>query len=744
VGATADTSQTTESGSAGLDPPALLALLEHVDDALLGLRFDGTVTFASPSVRTLLGWDERGMVGGSILDYLRPEAVGEITDALVRWQGRRGSVAGERVAIRALDGRWVDVVYQVTIDPRLGSLGDLVVTFRAADGWDEARLRLIERAYNEDRLVRLASTLVSHGPGRFQEGLDEAVAELAGLSWVTRVSVWRVSGDRVERRATWSARQGAPEADLPRRLPLDRVPRLAALEEVFAQPGRLPADSVGSSLTSSGVESVLAVAMSIGGRFTGFTMIETTFPGPVFEATHFATLRSASAVLAEAFERHDLERELAARANTDRLTSLPNRWSFDESLDAALAELAEGRSDGVAVMLMDVDRFKVVNDSLGHDAGDTVLVEVAQRLSSLVRQREQLDVAARLGGDEFVLLVPGCPTADDALAVAGDVIDALGPPFDVAGHAVPLTASVGVVHTRRTRAASGELLRRAEGAMYQAKTLGGGKVALEDRAERDRTSGRVRDEAELRAAIEGGQLAVHYQAEWNLASSALIGAEALVRWNHPRRGLMSAGEFIPLAEDCGLILPLGMQVLAEACRTVSGWSGDGLPANFVLRVNVSARQLLDEQLAEQIADVLRDTGLPPRQLCLELTESTLLADPAGAAVVLDRLRALGVGVAVDDFGTGFSSLLYLKQLPLTSLKIDRAFVEGVTEDPRDRAIVSAVTQLAREIGISATAEGVETPEQRDVLVELGCERAQGFLLSRPEPVEQFRRHLAAG
>jgi diguanylate cyclase (GGDEF)-like protein/PAS domain S-box-containing protein len=724
-----------------LDRAALLTLLEHLDESLLGLRFDGSIAFASPSVKSLLGWDAQGLVGTSLLDYLRPGSIGPMADVVSQLSGQRGTDASDTTEMRALDGQWVPVRYHLTLGPDLGGLGDLVVTLQGAEAWDERRAALVERALNEDRLVRLASIFVNYGFGQFDQALDAAVNELAGLPWVTRVSVWRSMGERAVRQACWTAPQAGPHRPLSHRLPLQRLRRLAAGEELVLRPELLPEWALPANLSVSGVTSLLCVPMLVDSRFIGFVMVETTYPGPVFEASHFATLRSACAVLAQAFERHDLERELNERASTDRLTALANRWTFLGQLDEALVAVDEGRSAGVAVALMDLDRFKIVNDSLGHEAGDRVLIEMAHRLMTAIARQPALAAPARLGGDEFLVMAPQCATPEEAVALLEQLVEVLIPPFDLGGQAVTLTASVGVVHARDALADGGELLRRADLAMYQAKGQGGGRVELEDGDVRERVTGRISDEAELRTAIEDGQLRVHFQGEWDLEHRQLLGAEALVRWQQPERGMVPPALFIPLAEECGLIGRLGMTVLREACRSLAGWSQRGLPEDFVLRVNVSALQLADATLATEIADVLASFRLDPERVCLELTESSLLVDPVGAVVALDKLRELGVGVAVDDFGTGFSSLLYLKELPLTSVKIDKAFVDGLPDESRDRAIVASVVRLAEEIGISVTAEGVERAPQASALLDLGCRRAQGFLLSRPEPADRFEARL---
>jgi EAL domain-containing protein (putative c-di-GMP-specific phosphodiesterase class I) len=316
----------------------------------------------------------------------------------------------------------------------------------------------------------------------------------------------------------------------------------------------------------------------------------------------------------------------------------------------------------------------------------------------------------------------------------------LEPPFDVGGRPFRLTASAGVAHAADSEDAE-ELIRRADVAMYRAKEQGGDRIVMDDEAMRDEVTARLRHEAELRTAVEGDGLEVHLQGEWSLPDRRLLGAEALARWRRPDGDLVAAGSFIPLAEECGLIHALGTRVLSETCDVVAGWMAQDRHDGFSVRVNLSPLQLRQDELADQIAGVLETSGLPAEHLCLELTESALLDDPERALRVLGSLRDLGVGLAVDDFGTGYSSLLYLKRLPVTSLKIDRAFVSGLPDDAADRAIVAAVVRLADEMGFDVTAEGVETEEQATTLVELGCVRAQGYLLSRPEPADDMAVRL---
>ncbi|MEZ5144663.1 MAG: GGDEF domain-containing protein [Acidimicrobiales bacterium] len=722
----------------------LTALLGHVAEVVIALRADGTITFASPSVRDLLGYDPEAVVGRNLVEFLHPDELEYNLDNIARWVGRDGTPRGERQRARTSTGDWVWVDYDLVSGEAVTPFGDLVLTLRG-DGWADAdgparRQRLL----NEDRLVRLASAFLQVPVERFEEGLAAAMGELAGLPWITRVSAWRSEGDRAVRRSVWEAPRGAPTVALPDRMRIDDwrfLRRLAAGEEVHIRSAaHLPDDWADERtwMVEAGVQSALAVPMLVGPTFTGFVMVEVTLGDMAFDAGHLSTVRSAAAILAEAFARHDVERELARRAREDALTGLPNRWAFAEHLDTALAALEQGEVAGLAVALVDLDRFKLVNDAFGHAGGDRLFTEVVRRITAVAPEGT---LVARLGGDELLVLHPDVAGADDAVARTRELVASLDPPFEVDGAPVVLTASVGVAHATGADGGSGELLRRAEVAMYRAKDAGGHQVAVDAPVGDGEVAHRLRREAELRDAVDRDHLDVYFQGEWDLDGSHLVGAEALVRWPHPADGVLAAGAFIPLAEECGVIEQLGAQVLRRACRSLAAWRTTGLPDEFVLRVNLSAHQLRQADIVEVVIDALRDADVPAASLCLELTESALLVDPVRAAEVLAELRAAGVGLAVDDFGTGYSSLLYLKRLPLTSLKIDRSFVAGLPDDASDAAIVRAVIGLAHSLGVGITAEGVETDEQRGTLVDLGCHRAQGYLLSRPEPEADFAARL---
>ncbi|MDE3086593.1 MAG: EAL domain-containing protein [Acidobacteriota bacterium] len=430
---------------------------------------------------------------------------------------------------------------------------------------------------------------------------------------------------------------------------------------------------------------------------------------------------------------------LAHAAIHDPLTGLPNRTLFLDRLGVALSR-AQRQHHQVAVAFLDLDRFKLVNDGLGHGAGDDLLQAVAQRIAGALRDE---DTVARFGGDEFTILWEGVADEAEAVTVARRVLEELQRPFDLQGSPVYVSASIGVALTDGTALPS-SLLRDADAAMYLAKDEGRGRVAVFDGKGHAVALESLHVMNELHRALAQGEFRVHYQAIVDVETQEVVGSEALVRWMHPDRGLLLPDQFIKVAEDCGLIVPLGDWVLTEACRQTARWNRTAAVrgvAPVEINVNVSPRQLASPDFPAAVERALSESRIDPSLVCLEITEGTLMRDERAAADALGRLRALGVQIGIDDFGTGYSSLSYLKHFPIDSLKVDRTFVEALGAGSDESAIVAAVVGLAHSLGLVAVAEGVETERAMFELRRLGCDRAQGFLLSRPAPVEEHEHLL---
>ena len=440
-----------------------------------------------------------------------------------------------------------------------------------------------------------------------------------------------------------------------------------------------------------------------------------------------------------AIERSRTRSELVHQALHDVLTGLPNRALFVDRLEQALAR--SERTDGlVAVIFLDLDRFKTINDSLGHEAGDRVLVEVAARLHDVVRPSDTL---ARFGGDEYTVLCE--PTsAYQGLAIADRLAVALSRPIESGGHEVFLTASVGIAFGRHGDHPA-DLIRDADSAMYKAKERGPGEVETFDVEMRARSLRRLEIEHDLHRAVERDELRLYWQPIVELATGDIVAAEALLRWQHPERGLVMPDEFIPAATETGLIVPIGQWVVESACDQLKLWRQAGLTEpGFVGSVNASAREIETGQLAESVRGALARSGVPASELCLEVTERYLMKEAGAALDVVNALHDLGGQLALDDFGTGHSSLLVLKRLPIQTVKVDRAFVQGLDDDDQDAAIVEAVASLAHALGLRAVAEGIETETQRRKSYELGCDLGQGFLFARPQPAAEMTALLRQG
>jgi diguanylate cyclase (GGDEF)-like protein/PAS domain S-box-containing protein len=447
--------------------------------------------------------------------------------------------------------------------------------------------------------------------------------------------------------------------------------------------------------------------------------------------------RRATVVVRDISERLDSQEQMWRLAHFDDLSGLPNRLLFRQLLEQALLDAGRSRKP-LALLLIDLDRFKLINDTLGHDAGDEVLREVTARLRHCLGET---DIISRFGGDEFAALIRDIGDADAARTAAKRVLAAVDKPYRINGDEYHLSASIGISTFPGDSADATALLRNAELAMYRAKDQGKNNFQFHSPQMNARSFEYVVLERFLRRAIEQDEFLIHYQPQVEVGSGRLTGAEALLRWNHPGMGMMQPDKFIPLAEETGLIVPIGRIVMMRACIAARRWQECGL-AGFRVAVNLSPRQFVQSELVADVRHILEDTGLAPESLELEITESMVMENPDRAAAILHELRAVGVKLAIDDFGTGYSSLGYLKRFPVDTLKIDRSFIKDVPADADDVAITHAVIAMGRSLRLATVAEGVETTAQAEFLATHGCDLMQGYLISRPLPLDDMDLFLS--
>lgn len=423
----------------------------------------------------------------------------------------------------------------------------------------------------------------------------------------------------------------------------------------------------------------------------------------------------------------------------DALTSLPNRSLFYDRIYHGLARAR--RSDSrVALMLLDIDRFKIINDSLGHDAGDVLLKAIAMRLNEGVRD---MDTVARLGGDEFVVVLEGIHDTEDVVFVANKLLSTLSRPLEISGHTLTTTVSIGVSIFPEDGADTDELLKNADIAMYKAKEAGKNNCQFYTKGMNATAVNYLLLENDLRRAVEQQQLTLYYQPQVDLQTGEMMGVEALVRWQHPERGLVSPAHFIPLAEETGLIVPIGEWVLREACRQQKVWLDAGKRVGKVA-VNLSPRQFRQKNFPGKVEAILKETGLEAKHLELEITESCAMEHAGETINQLNQLNQMGMYLAIDDFGTGYSSLAYLQRFPIQKLKIDRSFINDIHDDHNDAAIAKSIIGLAHNMQMRVVAEGVENEQQAEWLREMGCDQAQGFLYSKPMTAKQLENHFRNG
>jgi diguanylate cyclase (GGDEF)-like protein/PAS domain S-box-containing protein len=766
----------------GLDGELSARLLELTSDVAAAVDRDGVVVQANPALARAAGRDPAGL-GAELL--VHPEDRFRARAAVRRvLDGEMGVELELRVGSRVTGWRWVlvtlgadriggllygigkDVTEYRRSERRLARAEDIFRSLAGAapNGVFAADARG-EASYVNERLAQIlgrdGEELLGRGWLAAIPGDERARLRGAGRDGPVELRVVRPGGDERWIRTHVSpvgpgpagyvgAVEDVTEEVRARRELAGREAELRMLAEnssdflsrhapdgtfLYASPasrrllGREPGHLVGKRgidlVLAEDRRAVAAAARSAGGLGAVTYRVRRTDGAIVWFESTLRALEGGEivAVSRDVSARKAAELELAHQALHDALTGLPNRVLFLDRLKHALAGAKRRGAGATAVFFLDVDRFKLVNDSLGHDAGDELLVDVARRLGETLRPA---DTVARFGGDEFTVLCEDLADGDEAEAIAGRIVDVFAEPFVLAGGEVFLSTSVGIALAGGPDERPEDLIRDADAAMYRAKERGKARFEVFDEDMRATATHRLELETALRRALEHGELRVHYQPALDLARREVVGCEALVRWEHPERGLLAPAEFVPLAEETGLIVPLGAWVLREACRTAAGW-----PEERDVAVNLTARQIAQPDVVAVVAGALAEAGLEPARLCLELTESGVLG--AGAAETLRALKALGVKLAIDDFGTGWSSLGHLRSFPLDVVKLDRSFVAGLGTAPRDDAIAEAVISLAHALGLSTVAEGVETEGQRAVLERLGCDTAQGYLFGRPAP-----------
>ena len=601
--------------------------------------------------------------------------------------------------------------------------------------------KLLHQTRLDELVSKVAERLMSASATTRQEVFDWTVKELCEFL-ATDVAFIR-RNDHVRglsiMEAEWPHRVDVPDPDPLGEVPFDSDPVFAAMRDLKAPylPGVDLDEYFAHVDEATGVDDVYgaAVPLLMHGQTWGILGF-LHFNKHTWVQAEINALQAVASMLVQLQARIDAEEQTIFNANHDDLTGLPNR----RALIAELVRRLESGRD-TAVMIIDLDRFKVMNDFLGHASGDRLLVTIADRLRTSIRAN---DFAARLGGDEFVFLVDQITSEMEILATSFRLLEIIAEPVDIHGQMFSHTASIGIALAPDSHPDAVEMLGWADVALYSAKNRGRNQAVVFDAQLREVANERSELELSLRDAIDEGGLRLHFQPEVDLRTGKLLALEALVRWEHPVRGMIPAAEFITVAEETGLIVNIGRWVFAEACRTMSMWCTTYPESDFVLRINMSPAEFLMDDIVEFVEECLVLNGVPGDRVCIEITEYTVLDKPEKTAKILLGFQALGVEVALDDFGTGFASMTELKNLPVNVLKLDLSFVQGITHDIYDRAIVESIIRLGNALSLKVVAEGIETTDIADKLVDLGCQRGQGYLISRPVPPKDLETILRKG
>jgi diguanylate cyclase (GGDEF)-like protein len=742
---------TTPHSPSGLAGEQLRLVIDTIVEAVPGTE---VVDVVARSGVTILGFDEASFAApGTEVAHSR------IRDRVL------GQLSGG-APIGSFSCTVNGVVWGVLVEPiqiQGGGVKGALVVAREGRAWS-SRERALTKTLG-GLLSHVATLATRESSLLHQQRLDELVSQVAErlmsvssrtrtevLSWTTRLLAEFLGADVAFLRRNDHARGlSVLEAEWPLReiedpdplgeVPFDADPVFAAMQDLrepyLPVPDGTPDEYLERVEAGSGVKMV-------GGAAVPLLMADQTWG--ILGFLHFGlhawspaevnALQAVASMLVQLQARLDAEEQTEYNAYHDDLTGLANRRALLRELKDRLSAHRT-----TAVLVFDLDRFKVMNDFLGHANGDRLLTTIADRIRTSIRSN---DFSARLGGDEFVILVDNAASEMEVLASAYRILDVVGCPIEIAGQLVSHTASIGVVIAKRGAQNGMDLLGQADVALYAAKAQGRNQAVIFDQVLRESVDERSRTELGLREAIETEGLRLHFQPEVDLRTGQLLAVEALVRWQHPTRGLLPAAAFITVAEETGLVVDMGRWVFADACRQLAAWRRQFPKLRLVVRVNMSPAQFATDEIVDFVETCMRVHDVPGDRLCIEMTEHAVMAEPEKTARILRGFQSLGVDIALDDFGTGYSSMTELKRLPVNLLKLDTSFVQGISTDKRDRAIVEAIIRLGKALDLEVVAEGIETSATIDKLLELGCHRGQGYLLSMPIAPEELTPLMEAG
>jgi diguanylate cyclase (GGDEF)-like protein/PAS domain S-box-containing protein len=720
--------------AAHLSEERLMLHVEHTPLAVIGWDRDGKLVEWNPAAEAIFGYTRDEAIGRDGLTLLMSEATRD------RWRSsadrRHIDACARRSTLENVtkDGR--TILCEWHDSPLIASDGSVIgVTSIVEDATE--RVRAHEFLRDGEAAIRSLYELTSAQDMELEEKIEAVIAMGCSFFRMKSGIVARVEGQDFEIVASHNGKPGLERGAVRPMASMFSATVVARNETVAIDHASRQGWNMHPALREQGLETFIGTPVQISGRIFGVLSFASNAPRThAFTEAEKDFLRLMAQWVGLAIERIQVEEELRHRALHDALTGLPNQRLLADRLQVSLAQ-AKRSGNPVAVCFIDLDRFKVVNDTLGHRIGDGLLKEVTARFAGCLRE---VDTLARLGGDEFVVILQDVKDAAAACDVAQRLLDSLSQPVFVERQEMFVTASIGVTMYPLDGTDVDTLIKNADRAMYRAKELGRDAYQLFSATD-GFTGERFTLETALRHAIKNDELVLHYQPQIDIASGRIIAVEALVRWNHPERGLVSPVDFISLAEETGLIVPIGAWVIEEACRQSAKWRRLGFP-EMRMAVNVSARQFRHKGFVDSVAAVLRANSLEPSSLEIELTESVTMHAGDAELEALQRLKFLGFRLAIDDFGTGYASLSNLKRFPIDTVKVDRSFVRDCLNSTDDAAIVKAVVSMGQALRLQVIAEGVETKEQLAFLQLLGCSGAQGYLIGRPCPAADIERLVA--